>query len=133
MLVRSDLECHLIPEFSFMSDNCEVLSLRYNRTIFSVFYRPPNGDASEFINCLDGLLQYVNENNYTIYCGGDFNIDMLGDSALRFDFDVTVSSNACAHVITLPTRVTQVSATLLDTFVTNIELSLTKSGWCCFL
>lgn len=65
MLARSDLKCHLIREFSFMSDNCEVLSLRTNGTVFSVVYRPPNGVASEFINCLDGLLQYVNENNYT--------------------------------------------------------------------
>lgn len=66
-----------------------------------------------------------------IFCGGDFNIDMLGDSALRFYFNVTVYTNACAHVITFPTRVTQQSATLLDTFITNVELSMIKSGVVC--
>lgn len=128
LLAHSAVKCEPLSPFTFTSDYCEVLSVLSSNTIYSLIYLPPNGDERAFLAWLDSILQYINDNNYTFICGGDFNIDMSYDTPLKHSFETILLANACFNTMTAPTRITTHSATLLDLFITNIEPSLVKSG-----
>lgn len=81
LLIKTALKCQLLPEFTFMSDDCEVLSVLINTTVYSVLYRPPSGDGKCFLAYADHFLQFVNDNEDTVIWGGNFNIEMFCDNS----------------------------------------------------
>lgn len=128
MLIKDCIDCEPIPEYCCTTKDYEVLSLRANRNVFSVFYRPPDGSFSEFFSFLEEFLMFTNTNRYNLICGGDFNINMLFDHSHQRELKNTIELNGCMNVITSPTRITLNSETLLDLFITNFASINVKAG-----
>lgn len=128
MLINENLECELLPRYSFINDDFEVLTVRVGQCIVVLFYRPPNGNSAPFFEFLESLLGFVNDNKFNVILGGDFNINMLCDTSTKKHFEMLLSINGCINVITGPTRVTSNSETLIDLFITNFNESSVISG-----
>lgn len=119
MLVESTLNCCIIPDFTELNDSFELLSVLCDNYVFSVLYRPPAGNVNILLSVLDKLFSYVNDNNYTLFLGGDFNIDLLKTTAMHDELFSVVESNGYECITTDATRITENSCTLLDYFITN--------------
>lgn len=119
MLVESSLNSCIIPDFTELNDSFELLSVLSDNYVFSVLYRPPSGNVNILLPVLDKLFSYVNDNNYTLFLGGDFNIDLLKTSTMHDDLFSVVESNGFECVTTDATRITENGCTLLDYFITN--------------
>lgn len=48
LLIKEDINCDLLSDYSFITKDVEVLCLRKNQNIFAVVYRPPDGSISAF-------------------------------------------------------------------------------------
>lgn len=122
----SDLE--VVPDYTIMTRDYEILCVRGKDCIYSVFYRPPGGNVSIFYNLLEELFCFANEERCKLFLGGDLNINLLEESRVRDDFLILLTSNNFCNFINSPTRVTSSSSTLLDVFVTNQEVSSVSAG-----
>lgn len=109
----------LLSDYSVVTPHYEILCIRKNCCIYSVLYRPPNGNISVFINFLEELFCFANEEGCKLYLGGDFNINMLEASRITDDFANLLTSNNFSNVIIPPTRVSCSTSTLIDLFITN--------------
>lgn len=119
LLLYNSTECTLLDCYSAITPDYEVLSLCSGQTVFSVCYRPPNGDVLKFFEFYDQFLAFVTENGKLLITGGDFNIDMGNNSQSARDFDALILSNGFINVINVPTRVTADCLSVLDLFITN--------------
>lgn len=48
LLIRNALECELISEFTQVTEDYELLCVRYKEYLLAVVYRPPSGNVSKF-------------------------------------------------------------------------------------
>lgn len=131
IFVNKKIECELISELCCMSSAVEVVSVLANNTVYSVFYRPPSGDVDVFFEYIESYISFTSAHHYDVIMGGDFNIDMMSNSAHAIDFDVLLRSFGFSIVTKLPTRITTNSETLIDLFITNINNSVIHSGVIC--
>ena len=82
--------------------------------IIGCIYRHPNNNITHFNNMYQMLLQNMN-GNATCIIGGDFNIDLLQHERTHpGEYLTTNLENNFTPCITLPTRFTANSATLID-------------------
>ena len=95
-----------------------------------VFRHPHCNKLEEFTHYMKTTLLKLNKENKEIYICGDFNINLL-----KYDEDIVVQefyNLMTLHVfipqITLPTRITDSSMTLIDNIYSNIFLNNTFSG-----
>lgn len=96
--------------------------------VFGVVYRPPGGSTADFLTFIDRLLSHASVMDYMLTVGGDFNIDVLKNSATSTEFLSVLECNSFKNVITMPTRITESTVSLLDMFVTNSTAEETISG-----
>ena len=92
------------------------LLIRGRRLVVGTIYRPPSSDA-RFFEHLETLLDKVRDRQ--TYLLGDFNLDLLksADNSARF-LDV-LNSYGMQPLISLPTRITDNTASILDNIFTN--------------
>ncbi len=122
-------ELHVAAGTSF--EHLELLVNIPNCTniIASVIYRPPNTSLvefnSDFLNYLDQIEALnVNKNVQYIFAG-DYNINLLHyDNNQINQFLNTIYTHLMYPTITLPTRITNHSATLIDNIYTNCHTPL---------
>lgn len=69
-LVSNEFSCTLIPEFSTITPDYEVLSLQYKKYVFVVVYRPPDGKIDNFITFFERILSFVCLNDMNLFVGG---------------------------------------------------------------
>lgn len=131
ILMKNSLSCDIIPQFSFLSDHIECLTLITQNHVFAVMYRPPDSSISAFFSHIDKFLSYVNDNQLKLILGGDFNIDISKPSTMQIQLLSAISSNGHEIATTTATRVTVHTATLIDFFISNIIGSSTLSGVLC--
>jgi hypothetical protein len=109
-----------------MSDNASSKNV-----LFGVFYRSPKHSClSQFNQCLLALLNDLTRENKHIILVGDFNINLLNfneNSKIRDFLDLHLSNNLVPQ-ITVPTRVTDSSATLIDHIYTNLDNDKLTAG-----
>ena len=89
-------------------------------------YRPPqslNSNISTFTEDLSAVLHTLNQSNVECVLAGDFNIDLLkvSEKPLFNDYLTTVISEGFLPKITLPTRFSSRSATLIDNFLCKLS------------
>ena len=85
-------------------------------------YRHPNGNLSHFNQLYTKLLENINKNE-TCIIGGDFNIDLLQHEKSYIGEYLTINlENNFTPCITLPTRITSHSATLIDQIFLRLPL-----------
>lgn len=128
LLTKSTLHCEVLKDFTRTTTDFEILTVQHGRSIFSVVYRPPVGNVVNFLEYIDNLLSWVNDNDYRLVLGGDININMFHDSPLRRRTVRVLESNACTNTISTPTRIQGNCESLLDIFVTNIDAQNVESG-----
>lgn len=128
LLMKNSFNVNPVPEFTESTDDYEIVTARDNSQFFSVLYRPPKGDLKNFLLFLESLLDFISLNKYSLFLGGDLNIDILKTSKAKNDFLSILESYGFLNIINEPTRVTSVSATLLDLFITNTDKSVSSCG-----
>lgn len=128
LLLRESMSCEMLTDYCCVHQNYEILSVLIGHSIIAVCYRPPAGNISSFFAFLESFLEFANENKYNIILGGDFNINMLLETADKRQMDMLIKAGGCMNTISLATRITNESSTLLDLFITSFAPSQTKSG-----
>ena len=96
--------------------------------IIGTIYRPPGGDINEFNNEVDQILAKIRGTN--AYIMGDFNIDLLKNDSHRLtnEFLQGLYTRGFYPLISLPTRITDNSATLIDNIWTSNLEDVVESG-----
>ena len=118
---RTDLEKICYKPKNLESVFIEVINKNKKNTIFACIYRHPSMKIEDFTeNFLSKLLSKLKSENKT-YLLGDFNIDLL---KVENDPDVSkyynlMTANLFVPHITLPTRITSRSKTLIDNIFSN--------------
>ena len=120
-IMIADLECIFV----------EILQSGKKNIIIGSVYRPPNTDVVNFGVNFSNLLDILDkESNKLLFIAGDFNLDLIKHDthAATNDFLNSLLSHSFLPTITKPTRVTDLSSTLIDNIFTNSSRSVFKSG-----
>lgn len=118
----------ILPEYSAITDDYEFLCVKNGSELATVVYRPPNGNLMLFMNYFEAMLEYARSNNFTLICGGDFNINVLDDTPIVRDFTTRLLSSGFVNIIKTPTRVTVSTSSALDLLITNCETVICDAG-----
>nr|CAI5862446.1 unnamed protein product [Callosobruchus analis] len=125
--VRSNIKCELI-DIGIQTNNLESIfvSFKIGHSSYCVrtFYRPPKENLLESIQLLNNILPILRSEHDELILLGDFNVNVLADNKLSDCLQV----HELKQIITVPTRTTETSATVLDPiFVNNVE-GIVESG-----
>ena len=119
---RFDLEEKLYKSKELESVFIEVINHRTKNELFSCIYRHPTMSIDEFNNdFFDVIMSKISNENKLTYLLGDFNINLLNtdvDNDVSIFYD-TFTGNLFVPHITLPTRITPRSQTLIDNIFSN--------------
>ena len=108
--------------------NCKIesifLNLKSNKKYINIgsIYRHPSGNVQHFSESLDQCIKQFEKNNMLIL-GGDINIDLLKNNTSTQNYLMTMLSNNLIPNITIPTRFTDRSTTLIDHIFTRLPKS----------
>ena len=135
MYISTTIQHSILTEVQKDTDGCENIwiKIKDSNVIISTIYRHPKNDLRKFIIELNTSREKIKNNN-TVYLIGDFNINLvstddtnsLSNSATAY-ID-TLSSNGYFPIISLPTRVNDHSASIIDHIVTNDHLHSVSPG-----
>ena len=97
-------------------------------TVVGVVYRPPSGSLASFSEAMSQI--FTKLANADAHIMGDFNLDLLKSGTHRPTTDVLEGfySGGFYPLVSLPTRITDTSATLIDNIWTNNLDNEIKSG-----
>ena len=86
--------------------------------IIGAVYRSPSFPANAFLDPLEETLEKVNDEHKPCLIGGDFNFDLLKHNTddTSSNFVNLLASSGFLPCISLPTRITSQSSTLIDNF-----------------
>ena len=107
--VRDDLEVWLEGEFESFSVEVEKKNF-----LFCIIYRPRSAMFDRFTSGFDDLMLNVRNSGLEFMIMGDFNYDLKILAGMNLDFLNFMSSYDLYPVVTVPTRITEHSATLID-------------------
>ena len=132
--VRNDLNATQLNNFSYVSINIEVNSVKVNlnkeEIIIVAVYRPHGGTIQGFTEELERIIHGLNLGSRRCLLAGDFNIRLEQDSTENSIFTESMRSQHFFPVITKPTRFppdNRSSPSLLDLIWTN-SLNVLNSG-----
>ena len=118
------LNRHLLNSSECLCSNS--LKTRVNRNLY--YRRHPNQTkVDDFLASFSSCLSNLSNSKKVYYISGDFNINILQDNRSNITSECInlIVSHGTLPVITIPTRVTSNSSTLIDHIITdNIELDL---------
>ena len=122
--VNNNICAELIPQLVLDIDGCENLWLKLDDAdvVISAIYRHPKNNSKLFLDHLNNSLAHNMLKNTKVYLVGDFNIDIASTSSapnFATDFINLLASNGYFPLVTLPTRVTETSSTVIDHIITN--------------
>ena len=119
---RPDLESMLYKSEVLESTFVEIINPNKKNTVIGCIYRHPSMGLEEFnTDYMSPFFEALDKENKSKYLIGDYNVDLLKiDSDLETSnfFDTITSSLMVPH-ITLPTRITPTSKTLIDNIFSN--------------
>ena len=118
---RGNLENMMYKAKELESIFYEVENTGKKSEIYGCIYRHPCMDADIFNELLDKFLKKVTAEKKVTYLMGDFNMDLLKtetDEKIGNYYDIWTSHLFVPH-ITLPTRITTRSKTLIDNIFSN--------------
>lgn len=119
--LKTEQQHQTIEELTNINENVESMFVRVSNVVIGAIYRPPDGNVSQFIAFVENALYFLESLSLKFTILGDINIDVLSDTRSAKEFMNTIHTHACSNIVTLPTRITSTTATLLDVCVTNIE------------
>ena len=129
--IREDLSV-FIPHI-FESIFIEYISIKKKRCVVGVIYRPntpPKADIDVFMHTLNDIVDLINTENKQCLIMGDMNVDLLKyqNHAKTNQYTDSLFSNGLVPLITIPTRVSRSSATLIDHMYSNRIATNATSG-----
>lgn len=111
---------NMVDSFNYMEAfvECVGVEAKFNGKIFLFLciYRPPQGNVDAFLNTLNEILVIAKDKNYNeLFIFGDLNLNLLlQNNANIKDLNNLMYSYSLFPLTTLPTRVTDTSATIID-------------------
>ena len=125
---RNDLLIY--KPFHLESVFLEVLFPKKSNLIVGCIYKHPCMTIDEFNDIISPVLDQISAENKTIILLGDFNIDLIKccTDISSSEFFNLVSSHNLLPYITLPTRITDRSQTLIDNIFSNTTSTKIISG-----
>ena len=136
--IKQNIKFKLRNDLNFPANNInlydgiflEVLGSKCNTLIFVMYRTPSQNSIPQLTADLSGILERVKHENKTVILTGDLNIDLLKhnqhNQTNKF-LDMLISNNLTPRV-TMPTRVTNSSATLIDHMFSNIDSDKALAG-----
>ena len=123
----NDLEYQICSECNFSDPNMieslfvEIFVPNSKNIVVGVVYRSPNQNLSLSLDKFNEILSTISKNNKHCYIMGDYNIDMycLNAHSTTNEFVENLFSHMYLPLISMPTRITAHSATLIDNIFTN--------------
>lgn len=100
LLVTMKKNCHVVLQFTVVTDDYEILTIRCKHELISVLYRPPNGSIASFLLFYETFLEVVCNNNLHLVSAGDFNINMMEESNATRDLNTLLQSTGFTNLIT---------------------------------
>jgi len=125
---RKDLEIYQSNDVE--STFCEIIIPNGKNIIVGCVYKHPTIDAKEFENMFLPTLKKANKEKKPVIVAGDYNIDLLKlnkDTFTNNYFNQLTNMNFMP-LITIPTRITTQSKTLIDNILFNQFAQNIKSG-----
>ena len=105
----------------------EIETNKYKITVGCI-YRHPKGNIDHFNSSFADSLKSINKKNLSII-GGDLNIDLIKFNIPTVDNYINCClENNFIHSITVPTRITDHSATLIDHFLLKLPANLINTS-----
>ena len=97
---------------------------------FLVIYRHPGNDPHNFLKALDEIMQILDQKGIKTFIIGDLNCNtnLANPSPAILIYLHTLKNNALCNLITLPTRVTPDSETIIDHILTNVTETAITPG-----
>ena len=128
---RNDLNKIISKPHVLESVFTEIVVPNKKNIVLGCIYRHPSMELQDFnVNYLEPLMDKLNQDKH-IFLHGDFNVDLIkteSDKETAVFFD-NLSSNLFVPHITLPTRITPHSKTLINNIFSNVTNFLQgKSG-----
>ena len=123
---RQDIENY------FMS-SAEAVFVETDQAIIACIYRPPSSSVTDFNSDLAKVLDIISKERKKCYLMGDLNINItnyMNNNQIKEFLDI-MYSYYFHPMISVPTRVTETSATLIDNIFTNVLGVNSKSGVLC--
>jgi hypothetical protein len=104
----------------------------HKRVIIGNIYRPPRENVENYLNFYENIQQIISNyshSNVEIIITGDFNIDLLKirEKTHINDFLEILLNNGLIPKITLPTRLTDHSKTLIDNCFVKLSVNFSKT------
>ncbi len=128
---RKDLENSLYLSKNLETTFVEITNKNKKNIIVGCIYKHPSMDIDEFNFLFECLMEKISKENKEIYLIGDFNLDLLkidDENEIEHFYNI-ISSNLLVPHITIPTRITPTSKTLIDNiFSNNLDFVRAKSG-----
>ena len=128
--LRKDIKykvLHVCPKSTIWEGQFIQLTekLANKKIVLGNIYRPPmdtNENYRQFISEFATLLAHLDRCNSDVIIGGDFNIDLLkvNDKPIVSEYLDMVISHGFFPKITLPTRLSERSGTLIDNFLCKL-------------
>ena len=118
--ISSKYQSTKISEFSVLEPFLESLGIEAKFMgkvyLFICIYRPPQGSINNFCTALNEILHQSKSNNYSdVFVFGDFNLNLLQHETDTVQQLINMMYSFSLYpLITLPTRVTTTSSTLID-------------------
>ena len=108
----------------FQYQSFEHLSLKIytgaTNLIVSVIYRPPDFSLTAFLSHFPAYIDELEKLATQYMFAGDFNINLLQyNSSSVSNFIATIYSRSLYPIVTLPTRISDYSATVIDNILIN--------------
>ena len=127
MYTSNKFHFQTIEEYNIENADCENLGIKLQNSkikenyVVGVVYRRPTSRHDDFIDAINCSIDKSAKSNQTFYLLGDFNTN-TAPNATNSSANKLINmllSNNCHPVITIPTRVTNTSHTIIDNIVTN--------------
>ena len=99
----------------------EISCVELEQFIVMSVYRPPCATYTIFEKHLEDVLFKISNNNKTVVVCGDFNINILENTAIVNNFITLFKSYNLYSTFLEPTRITSTSATCIDNIFTNLK------------
>ena len=118
----------LSPHFESLWLNVKSPTIPYI-LVFGCCYRPPSASTSS-LTVTFNFLEVLLSNYKNVIIAGDFNINHLksNNKTTATSMRDFITTHSLTQPITLPTRVTPCSSTLLDIFLTTPSVPISSSG-----
>lgn len=103
-------------------ESCAIeIKLSNNKFIIGGIYRTPSENVDTFCDKLNKYLHILTKINSKVIIGGDMNVDVLVNNNKKIDFVSVLKMNGLYYTINIPTRVTDMCASAIDNFITNVN------------